>query len=1102
MANFISEGQIEKLVKDLLEQKLGYRSMHCFTQNPLDLNDGTGRVSKHDVVFFPILQQYITRLNPDVPEFAIQEALQRWTAQCNFMSPIKANQPVYGDLRNGLAIEYPTASGKIKRVMLRVIDFENPAANDFLVVTQLWIQGLHGFRRPDILIYINGLPLVFMEIKNSNVPLATAYHQNLMDYQRDIPTLFMYNAFCVLSNAIETKIGSFSAEWEHYLPWLRVQDETEKINRSFIEQEGTSLQRLLESLFPKEKLLDYIENFILYHGQKKIIAHNHQFIGVNKAIVSFTQRSVKQGKLGVFWHTQGSGKSFSMIFLCRKIFRKYTGNFTFIIITDREDLDQQIYVNFLSTGTVDKKEMARPKTCSEMRDFLGRNTRFIFTLIQKFRYDPKQDYPVLSNRDDIIVLVDEAHRTQYADLAENMRKGLPHAQFFAFTGTPLLGQERKTNAWFGEYVSEYNFLQSIDDGATVPIYYQKQIPEVVNQNETLSDEFYEIVENLDEESQEKLKQEYTKEIEIIKRDDRLETIAQHIVEHFPSRGYWGKGMVVCVDKFTCVKMYDKVQHHWQQAIKRLVGEIAKTKDQAQKQELNKKLDYMRSVEMAVIVSEEANEEVRFDKQGLNIRPHRAKMDKPDHYGHTMEYRFKDPHDPFQLVFVCAMWCTGFDVPTLSTLYLDKPMKGHTLMQTISRVNRVTSHKINGVGKMQGEIILYYNVFKNMQKALADYALGQDTTHPDCPMQEKEKLLPLLDHALLQGQQFCEGIGIQLQKILESDQPWDQLNLFSMFADRLLEKEIYWKEFKVHENTISSLYEGCKPEIFRETARPMIKVFQYLRGVVESQINVDDSLEESREKIAELLDQSIVTDTDQKTDSSYRPLPKEAAIFLDKEGTPQFQISPQRAMEDLRQIDISQVKQQFRENPYQHIEIARWQAFIARKLEMMLRENCTRISFAQKLQEIIDQYNANGTSTEAYFDGLMRFMESLKEEEERPIREGLTQEELELYDLLKKEKMTLDEQTKVKNAAKHLWHRLSEEQPRLLIQDWFQDSQSKIRVKSAIKDILDQDLPISYSKEIFRATSDKVFGVILDYASRGVKWVSSTPLANIQSGENI
>ncbi len=423
------------------------------------------------------------------------------------------------------------------------------------------------------------MPLVFIELKNSNVKLQNAFDDNLTDYKRDIPQLFHTNAFCILSNALETKIGSFTATWEYFFPWFRAEDEKEKIDRDGIESSTTSLERAILGLCSPPKLLDYIENFIIYHKEtQKIIAQNHQFIGVNKAIASFTNREDKAGKLGVFWHTQGSGKSFSMIFYARKINRKLTGNFTFVIITDRDDLDRQIYLNFLNTETVKQKDAAQPKNSAQMREFLSQNKPIIFTLIQKFPYDKGKKYPILSDRNDIIVIVDEAHRTQYKSLAENMRAGLPNANYLAFTGTPLLGKDRKTHAWFGGYVSEYNFSQSMDEGATVPLFYEKRVPEVLIQNEDLSAEFYEILEdeNLDDSQQAKLEQKFASELEIIKRDDRLEAIAKDIVYHFPRRGYLGKGLVVSVDKFTAVKMYEKVRYHWKAEIKNLTGQISKS----------------------------------------------------------------------------------------------------------------------------------------------------------------------------------------------------------------------------------------------------------------------------------------------------------------------------------------------------------------------------------------------------------------------------------------------------------------------------------------------------------------------------------------------
>lgn len=1075
MPNFISEDEIEKATVRLLGERLGYRTVNCFTQDADSLSDRSNRGSKQEVVFLDILKEHAVRLNTGIPEHVIDEALSRLTARRYAMSPVLANKDVYGLIRDGIPVQYENSRGRTEHATVRVIDF-NDEKNDFLAVTQLWLKGDHYPRRPDIIIYINGLPLVFIELKNSNVKLKNAYDDNLTNYRHDIPLLFQYNAICILSNAIDTKVGSFTAGWEHFFNWLRVDDEREKIDREQIEREGTSLERLVMSLFPKKRLLDYIENFILYHGEtSKIIAQNHQFIGVNKAVESFSNRSEKKGKLGVFWHTQGAGKSFSMIFLSRKIFRKFTGNFTFVIVTDREDLDGQIYRNFLHTETVKKNEAAQPKDSAEMRDFLSRNMRLVFTLIQKFRWDKGQEYPLLSDRDDIIVIVDEAHRTQYRGLAENMRKGLKNAQYFAFTGTPLLGKERKTNAWFGNYVSEYNFSQSVDDRATVPLFYQKRVPEVLIQNENLSDEFYRILEDesLDEAQQAKLEKEFASEIEVIKRDDRLETIARDIAGHFPRRGYLGKGMVVSVDKFTSVKMYDKVQNHWKEEMKRLVGQIGKARNEYEKAGLQKTLDFMRSVEMAVVVSGEAGEEEKFEKQGLDIRSHRKKINEIDANGHDIEYRFKDPNDRLQLVFICAMWLTGFDAPTVSTIYLDKPMKDHTLMQAIARANRVTSHTINGLVKGNGEIVDYYNVFRNMKQALADYALGSDTKD-DEQVPEKEELFKLLDDAIRQGADYCGSHGICLEDVLQQNSAFNKVELFEKFADKLLERDEYRKEFNVYENTISSLYEACKPEILDKAPRPIIPVFQYLRGVVDGIIQQAD-ITEVKQKIADLLDQSVVA-----PDGS----------LIGRDGKVEYGIIKKGRMVDLSSMDFGKLKEEFKRKEHKNIEIADLRAFIEKKLEDMLKENSTRTDFAEKYQRIVDNYNAGGSSTENYFDELIKFAEGLKKEDERHIREGLTKDELEMFDILKKEKMTKEDEIKIKNAAKKLLKRLLEERPKVLVMDWFKDSQSQARVRSAIEDVLDHELPVSYDKPMFRDRCSKVYGLLVNNAYQGLRWAAA------------
>lgn len=1073
MPNFISEDQIEQALVQKLQHLHGFDVLDCNTQDPEDLNDGSNRTHKRDVILADRVKEAAVRLNPHIPETTIDEALEKLVDRRLSMSLVAANQEVYGLIRDGIPVEYDDANGKKQQERVVLIHFNDPTQNRYLAVTQLWVKGEHGFRRPDVLLFVNGFPLVFIELKNSNVKLKAAYDDNLTNYKKDIPQLFMTNVFCVLSNAIETKVGSITADWEHFFRWLRADSEKEKVDREAVKREGTSLEGVIAGLFPRQRLLDYTENFVLfYKDTQKVIAQNHQFIGVNRAYDTFLNRKQVKGKLGVFWHTQGSGKSFSMIFYARKIFRKQTGNFTFVVITDRDDLDGQIYRNFLHTNTVTKAEAAQPKNSEEMRKFLGQNKRLVFTLIQKFRWDKGKQYPELSDRDDIVVIVDEAHRTQYKSLAENMRAGLPNANYVAFTGTPLLGRDRKTNAWFGDYVSEYNFQQSMDDGATVPLFYQKRVPEVLIQNDALSEEFYEILEdeNLDDAQAEKLEKRFATELEVIKRPDRLETIARDIVYHFPRRGYLGKGMVISVDKFTAVTMYDKVQRLWKEELKQLVGQISKAKTEPERARFKAIRDYMNSVQMAVVVSEEAGEEEKFKKRDLNILPHRERMNAIDEHGHDVEYNFKDPEHPLQLVFVCAMWLTGFDAPTVSTLYLDKPMKDHTLMQTIARANRVTSWQVNGVSKSNGEIVDYYNVFRNMKKALKDYGQGAEGTD-DPPVKDKEVLFELLDDAIEQGLAFCREKEVKLDDVLSHEDVFTKLGRFNECADTLLKNDEWRKSFNIYENTISSLYEACRPEVLSRDKGRVVAAFEYLRGVLDNKVGEVD-IEKVERRISDLLDTSVVVDQ-----SRVGEKPGEFCS-----------ISPGRNW-NLSRIDFDKLKEEFREATYKHIEIADLRKFIENKLKEMLSKNVTRSDFAQRLQEIINRYNSGGSSTDNYFDDLMKFTKELRDEDERHIREGLNEDELELFDLLKQEAMTKTDTQKVRLAAKALLHRLLEEHPKVLVQDWHKDNQSQKVVRSAVEQVLDTNLPETYDRVLFKAKCDNVFELMVDQASNGRKWVA-------------
>lgn len=1075
MPNFISEEDIERALVRRLVTEHGFQALDANTEDRADLDDGTGRSDKREVVLAARLRAALVRLNPELPAAAIDMAVSELIRSRNAMSVIAANQEVHRLIRDGVPVEFQNGEGRTEPARVRVIDFDDVGANDLLAVTQLWIApgGLgRSYRRPDVLLYVNGLPLVFVELKNSNVKLRSAFDGNVGDYRRDIPQLFVYNAFLLLSNAVDTRVGSITAEWEHFFHWLRPEDEREKIDRKQIAETATSLERAITGLLAPPRLLDYVENFILFYADtQKVIAQNHQFIGVNRALLRFGE-GCSDGKLGVFWHTQGSGKSYSMIFYTRKIQRKLGGHYSFVVVTDRDDLDGQIYRNFLNTGAVTEQDAARPKNGEKLREALGQHKRIVFTLIQKFRYERGRTYPLLSARDDIVVIVDEAHRTQYKSLAENMRAGLPNAAFLAFTGTPLLGRERRTHAWFGAYVSEYNFRQSMDDGATVPLFYEKRVPEVLIQNDALAEEFYELLdsEDLDAAQQAKLEREFARETEVIKRDDRLDTIARDIVYHFPRRGYLGKGLVVAVDKFTAVKMYDKVQALWKAEIKRLIGEIGKTTDELERLRMQTALAFMRGTEMAVVVSEEAGEDKKFEAQALNVAPHRKRMNAVDAEGHDIEYNFKDPTHPLQLVFVCAMWLTGFDAPTLSTLYLDKPQKNHTLMQTIARANRVTSHLIDGKSKISGEVIDYYNVFRNMKRALADYAESDDK---EVPVREKAALFDLLDDALAQGAAFCAEKGIELTALLQGSGTFRSLGTFNGFADTLLSNEDWRRSFNVYENTISALYEACKPEILSEKARPLVYVFQYLRGVIDGKLDEPD-VDALRIKIGQLLDQSVVA----------------TGGNLQEPKSPRYEVVVRGRQWDLRNIDLDKLRAEFKQTPYKNIEIESLRAFIASKLEELLDRNVGRVQFTQRFQQIIDRYNAGGTTNEQFFEELSRFAADLGSEDERHVREGLSEKELEVFDVLKQEKMTKAEEQMVKLAAKDLLHRLLEQQPKVLIAGWYKDVQSQRRVRSVVEEMLDLKLPDSYDRMRFKLACDSLFDLIVNRAVNDPHWNAS------------
>jgi len=1020
-----------------LFQELGWETVNCFHET-LGTGGTLGRETTSVVVLTRYLRNVLEKLNPDVDSEAINLAVEEIVKDRSSLNPVHANREVYKLLKDGVKVTYKNDEGEETDEVVKVIDWNNPENNHFLLASQLWITGEIYKRRADLVGFVNGIPLVFIELKAVPRRLEDAYNNNLKDYKNTIPQIFWYNGFIILSNGSESRIGSMSAPWEHFAQWKKINSEGE---------EGVvSLETIIRGTCDKTRLLDIVENFTLFSDAGgslvKLIAKNHQYLGVNNAIEAVKKIQQNKGRLGVFWHTQGSGKSYSMIFFCQKILRKMPGNWTFVIVTDRVELDEQIYKNFASAGAVTENRI-QAESCNHLKELLAEDHRMIFTLIHKFKSDDNGKYPKITDRDDIIVLVDEAHRSQYDTLAANMRSAMPNASFIAFTGTPLMAGEEKTREVFGDYVSIYNFRQSIEDGATVPLYYENRIPELQLINENLNEDIQNIIDSADlsEEAEKKLEREFAREYHLITRDDRLETIAEDIVKHFMNRGEMGKAMVVSIDRFTAVRMYDKVQKYWQKHMDELQKQFAKCELEGAA-EIRKKLEYMKETDMAVVVSSSQNEIEAFRQKGLDILPHRKRM-----VTENLDTKFKDPNDPLRIVFVCAMWLTGFDAPAVNTIYLDKPMKNHTLMQTIARANRVFKDKSCGT------IVDYIGVFRNLQKALAIYAMPTSGGRVDTPVKDKAALVEELKKVITKTTAFCNEKGVDVDRLLNTT----GLELVSLLDDAvecLVVNDETKQRFQFLVRNIVKLYKAILPDPRASEFANQKNLFSCISDKIRA-LTPPADISGIMSDIEEVLDQSIASE-------GY-------IIHEDPAGY--------NTKVDLSQIDFEALRRHF-EKSRKHTEVEKLKGMINAKLNKLVRLNKSRIDFAEKFQKMIDEYNSGALNVEIMFDKLLAFAKELTEEEKRGIAEQLTEEELALFDILTKPepKLTNKEKNQVKKAVRELLKILKREK---LVLDWRKRQQTRAAVLITIQDYLDRGLPRAYTPEIFNQKCDLVYQHIYD-----------------------
>jgi type I restriction enzyme R subunit len=987
-----------------------------------------GRETKSEVVLAVRLRSALMQLNPTLPPEAISAAADELSRDRAAMLPTAANRELWVLMRDGVKVSVPNKEkGGVKVERVRVVDWENPAANNFLLVSQMTIVGQLYTCRPDLIGFVNGLPWVVIELKKPGVPARQAFDGNLTSYkhaQNGIPALFWSNALLIASNGTDSRVGSLTADWERFFEWKRIEREDEP--------RRVSLEVMLRGLCEPSRLLDVVENFTLFSEHKsgltKIFGQNHQYIGVNNAIRAMLKaREEGHGRGGVFWQTQGSGKSFSMVFFAQKVLRKISGNWTFVIVTDRVELDEQIAKTFAACGAVSDAQVSHAQSGAQLRELLSGNNRYVFTLIHKF-----QTPEMLCDRRDVIVLTDEAHRSQYDTLALNMRSALPNAMFVAFTGTPLIAGEERTREVFGDYVSIYDFQQSVEDGATVPLFYENRTPELHLDNPDLNDDIYELIENADlsEEAERKLERELGRQYHLITRDDRLDTVAQDIVRHFLGRGFQGKAMVVCIDKATALRMYDKVRKYWPQTPSPQSSPASGRGGEREEQLL-----IPDNTDMAVVVSPGQNEVEQMAKLGIDIVPHRKRMNEE-----KLDDKFKDTSDPLRLVFVCAMWLTGFDAPSCSTIYLDKPMRNHTLMQTIARANRVFP------GKHSGLIVDYANVFASLEKALAIYGKGGGGA---MPVRDKKALADELRYAVNDANVYCLEHGVALAEIETMPTAnFAQAGAIIAAADRLMAPETVKRDFLALESLVNSLYRALKPDPvaieFAQRCGCLAAIANCIRTVTEP-----PDISHIMQGIQDLLDESIA-----------------AEPFKIRQPTKGY------GQIDLSKIDFAALRKRFENKKPTNTDVERLKAAVKAQLERMVRLNPTRADYLEKFQELIEGYNAGSRNIEEIFKELLALSTILTEEQTRHVREHLSEEELTIFDILTRPapELTTDEREEVKKIAHQLLQKLHE----LLVLGWRQKVATRARVKIEIENALDEGLPRAYSKELYETKCSAVF----------------------------
>ncbi|BBC24588.1 type I restriction endonuclease subunit R [Pseudanabaena sp. ABRG5-3] len=1032
MTKYNEDTLVQQTTAEYLRDELGWDVVYAYNNETFGKNGTLGRDSDREVILTRYLSAKLTEFNPNLPETAYQDAIRQIVETSTAQTLLATNRDKYNLLKDGVQVTFTNAKGDREKRRLKIFDFENPTNNHFLAVRELWVKGELYHRRADLVGFVNGIPLLFMELKNINKDIRAAYEENFSDYKDTIPHLFHHNAFIVLGNGIDARIGSLSSRFEHFHEWKRLEEEDKGV---------VDMETLLKGICTKTNFLDLFENFILFDDSSgktiKIVAQNHQYLGVNKAVQSVRDRQTRQGKLGVFWHTQGSGKSYSMVFFTRKIHRKLGANFTFVICSDRDDLDSQIYKTFAGCGVVNNdKDPCRASSGEHLQQLLGLQKSHVFTLIQKFNKPiGQQADQAYSLRDDIIVISDEAHRTQYGLLSLNMRNALPKANYIGFTGTPLFSDDDITRRVFGGYISTYDFQRAVDDKATVPLYYdtrgEKLKVETTDLNERIAQKVEELeIDNVDVEQ--KLQKALKRDYHIITAEKRLDQIARDFVQHYATAWESGKAMFICIDKITCIRMHQLIDKYWQQYILQLEKNLKSAPSDQDENYQRRQITWMKETQSAVIISEEQGEMEKFRKWGLDILPYRKLIkdgfELADGQSLDVESAFKNADHPFRIAIVCAMWLTGFDVPSLSTLYLDKPLKAHTLMQAIARANRIYEGKTNGL------IVDYCGILKNLRAALKDYVKGQDKNEDIDPTKPESELLENLAESIDAVKVFLSDRYASLDDIIDKT-GFAKNAAIATAKEAANENDQTRKRLEIMCRDVLNKFKACINSQGVNAYRKYYDAINILYKSLESdrdRVDITDILRQ----LQPIINDAISVQVNEEPDSN--------TIF------------------DISGIDFERLRAEFVRSSTKNTTVQNLKQSIENRLNRLLNQNPLRTDLQKHYEEIVAEYNSekDRVAIEVTFAALLDFTQTLDAEQTRAMREGLDEESLAIYDLLLKPDLSPNEIKRIKQISVELLATLKAQD--LQVDRWCDKESTRDRVKNKIHDFLysdDSGLPV-------------------------------------------